>query len=203
MMKRALAVALLASFAGVHGARALDAAAKAPIEALDQALLTAMHEGKATPFAQRYAQLAPVVERTFDLDTILQTSIGPRWQTFTPAQQDAVKAEFLRFTVASYVANFSSYTNEAFDVLVDGRTIGSDQVVETKIASGATTNRIDYVMREQADGWRAVDVLLDGSISHVAVQRSDFRKLVESGPDPLIESLRKKVRDLSGGTGVP
>lgn len=203
MMKRAtlLATALLAA-AAPH-ARALDAAAKAPIEALDQALLVAMHAGKATPFSQRYETLEPVVERAFDLDTILQTSVGPRWQTFTPEQQQELKTEFLRFTVASYVANFSSFTNEMFDVLVDGRTIGSDQVVETKIISGATTNRIDYVMREQSEGWRAVDVLLDGAISRVAVQRSDFRKLVESGPEPLIESLRKKTAALSGGTGVP
>ena len=50
------------------------------------------------------------------------------------------------------------------------------------------------------DGWRAVDVLLDGSISRVAVQRSDFRKLLDPGDaSALIASLEKKVSDLSGG----
>ena len=29
-----------------------------------------------------------------------------------------------------------------------------------------------------ADAWKAVDVLLDGTISRVAVQRSDFRSLL-------------------------
>ncbi len=54
--------------------------------------------------------------------------------------------------------------------------------------------RIDYVMRGGAGGWRIVDVLLNGSISRVAVQRSDFRALLESGnPAALIDSLKRKV----------
>ena len=59
-------------------------------------------------------------------------------------------------------------------------------------ASGNATS-IDYVMRQGEDGWRAVDVLLDGSISRVAVQRSDFRALLSGGAaGPLIASLRKR-----------
>jgi phospholipid transport system substrate-binding protein len=60
--------------------------------------------------------------------------------------------------------------------------------------------RLDYVMRDDGGTWRAVDVLLNGSISRVAVQRSDFRKILSSGdPDALISSLRRKIADLSDG----
>ena len=45
-----------------------------------------------------------------------------------------------------------------------------------------------------------MDVLLDGSISRVAVQRSDFRKILANGDtDALIASLRRKIADLSDG----
>ena len=55
-------------------------------------------------------------------------------------------------------------------------------------------------MRQEADTWKAVDVLADGSISRVAVQRSDFRRLVtRGGAQALIESLNQKTADLSGG----
>jgi phospholipid transport system substrate-binding protein len=55
-------------------------------------------------------------------------------------------------------------------------------------------------MRRQGSGWKAVDVLADGSISRVAVQRSDFRRLVSrGGAQALIESLNQKTSDLSGG----
>ncbi len=178
--------------------------AAAPIASLDQALLQVMHDGKATPFGQRYATLAPVVTHTFDLESILETSVGPRWQTFTPAQQQDLSAEFIRFTVASYVSNFSSYGGERFDIDPDTRSVGADQIVSTRIVpTHGDSARIDYVMRQAAGQWRAVDVLLDGSISRVAVQRSDFRSLLEGGPAALVESLHKKVTDLSGGAAVP
>ena len=50
------------------------------------------------------------------------------------------------------------------------------------------------------DGWRAVDVLYNGTISNVVKQRSDFRgPLTEGGAAQLISSLKKKIADLSGG----
>jgi phospholipid transport system substrate-binding protein len=57
-------------------------------------------------------------------------------------------------------------------------------------------------MRQSPQGWRAVDVLLDGTISRVAVQRSDFRSLLNHGGAPaLAKSLQEKTADLSGGAG--
>jgi phospholipid transport system substrate-binding protein len=74
-------------------------------------------------------------------------------------------------------------------------------VASRLIPSGGDPIRMDYVVRSGAMGWRIVDVLLNGSISRVAVQRSDFRALLSSGgATPLINSLRQKVIDLSGGT---
>ena len=187
----------------VSAIAALSAPAE-PIEALDQGLLSAMRAGKATPFAQRYQMLAPLVENAFDLDAVLQTSVGPRWQSFTPEQQQELKAEFVRFTVASYVRNFASYNGEEFKIDPTLRDVGGERVVTTHIvSSGTDSNRIDYVMRQTDAGWRAVDVLLDGSISRVAVQRSDFRGQLEGGPDALVATLKKKVADLSGGASVP
>ena len=189
---------------GVARAAAVAEAA-APINALDQALIQAMQSGKSVPFTQRYNTLKPVIMQAFDLDAILQTSVGPRWASFTPAQQQALQAEFVRFTVCSYVSNFSDFGGERFETSPDQRSIGTEQVVATRlIPASGTPNKLDYVMRQGAAGWRAVDVLLDGSISRVAVQRSDFRSLLASGgPDALVASLHKKVVDLSGGAAVP
>ena len=94
------------------------------------------------------------------------------------------------------------HAGERLEVLPDSRSVGADQVVATQIVpSGGEPVRIDYVMRRGPSGWRAVDVLLNGSISQVAVQRSDFRSLVGAGDaGPLILSLQRKVAELSGGT---
>lgn len=180
-------------------ARAADPEAAAPIQALDQGLLAAMRAGRATPFAQRYQTLAPIVERAFDLPAILRTSVGLRWVSLPPAQQQQLLDVFRKFTVCSYVANFDSYGGETIQILPGSRTIGPDQVVETRIAGSGEPARIDYVMHRTSDGWRAIDVLLDGSISQVAVNRSDWRALLASGAGALIAQLQRKVADLSGG----
>jgi phospholipid transport system substrate-binding protein len=77
-------------------------------------------------------------------------------------------------------------------------------VASRLVPSGGDPVRLDYVVRPGPAGWQIVDVLLNGSISRVAVQRSDFRSLLASGSaTPLIDSLRQKVVDLSDGAMRP
>ena len=182
-------------------AQAADPAAAAPIDALNQALVAAMKAGKTVPFAQRFNTLAPVVERAFDLPGALAASVGPRYAALPPAEQTALLDAFRKFTVTSYVANFDDFDGERLELVPGQRSVGADLVVGTRIVprTGSPTS-IDYVMRQTQQGWRAVDVLLNGSISQNAVKRSDFRSLVTpTSAAKLIDSLRRKVAELSGG----
>ena len=200
MKRRTLiALSLVAPFARRAWAANLPAPAS-PIAALNDGLLAVMHAG-ATPFASRMQTLQPLVERAFNLPLILRNSIGPRWTSFTPQQQAQLLDAFTNFTVASWVANFDKYDGERFEILPDLRSIGSDQVVQTRIVlRNGDPTRLDYVMRNSGNAWKAVDILLNGSISRVAVQRSDFRsQLTSSDPTPLIGMLREKVASLAAG----
>jgi len=172
-----------------------------PLTQLNAGLEAAMRAGRTTPFVQRFDALAPVVDRAFDLATVLKVSVGMRWDSMDPAAQARLAQTFRRFTIASYVANFDKYEGERFQVLPGSRDQGADRIVHTEIvfADGRRV-RLDYVMRDDAGTWKVVDVLLDGSISRVAVQRSDFRKILAKGDaDALIDSLRQKIVDLSNG----
>jgi phospholipid transport system substrate-binding protein len=52
-------------------------------------------------------------------------------------------------------------------------------------------------MQRTGDSWKIVDVPLDGLISRVAVQRSDFRALMVSGGTAgLLDSLRRQTAGL-------
>jgi phospholipid transport system substrate-binding protein len=178
-----------------------DAAATAPVEQLDAALLTAMKAG-GTSFADRYRALAPVIERVFNLDTALAASVGLSWATLPEAEKAKVATAFRRYTVSSYVSNFNSYNGQSFRVLPAVRTVGNGTVVVQSrlLRADGSSVEMDYVMRQFPAGWQAVDVLTDGSISRVAVQRSDFRELLRSGGVPaLTAGLEHKVANLSGG----
>jgi phospholipid transport system substrate-binding protein len=204
VVRGAAAGSAVTGFGGPRS-RAQTSDPRQPVDELYAALRAAMREGHATPFKQRFDRLAPVIDRTFDLDAILQTSVGLRWPALDEASRQTLVEVFRAFTVASYTANFDTDNGEKLEVRPQTRAAESEVVVETSLvpAQGDPV-RIDYVMRQEQGspvGWRIVDVLLDGSISRVAVQRSDFRSLLASGsPVPLIDSLKRKVAELSGGT---
>lgn len=193
--------AIALALAGPRGAQAATEPLDEPLRALYAALEAAMRAGTTTPFPQRFDALAPVVDQVFDLETVLKVSVGLRWDAMNPDAQARLLAAFRRFTIATYVANFDRYNGERFQILPGARDSGVDRIVGTEIVSGGDHLRLDYVMRGGDGNWRAVDVLLEGSISRVAVQRSDFRKILASGDaDALIASLRHKIADLSDGS---
>jgi len=202
--RRWLMVALAACGAALAAPRAgADAAAVAPVRTLCDALINVMKAGQATPFQQRFTMLGPVVDQVFDLPAILQVSVGPGWVSMAPDQRAALEASFRRYTLANYVSNFNNFSGQRFEVQPETKSLpNGEQLVETKIISpSGETHELDYVMRNVGGVWRVEDVLADGSISRVAVQRSDFRRLVErGGAQALIESLNQKTTDLSGGT---
>jgi phospholipid transport system substrate-binding protein len=175
------------------------------IEHFNGALLAAMKSGMRTDFSRRFQALAPEIDRAFDLAVVLSVSVGPSWANFSPNQQTRLLEAFRRYMVASYVANFDSYTGQNFTVSTKTRSLGVDRVVvESRIAqaSGDETE-LDYVMKQTPSGWKVVDVLAAGSISRVAVQRSDFRRILSNGGGgALLASLQRKTSDLSGGALV-
>jgi phospholipid transport system substrate-binding protein len=180
-----------------------DPTAVAPIQTLCDALIAVMKAGHSAPFQQRFNTLAPVVDQVFDLPAVLQVSVGPAWTSLTPDQQTTLEVAFRRYTLANYVSNFDNFAGQHFVVEPDTKSLPSgEQLAQTKIVSASgESHDLDYVMRNVGGSWKAVDVLADGSISRVAVQRSDFRRLVaRGGAQALIESLNQKTNDLSGGT---
>jgi phospholipid transport system substrate-binding protein len=186
---------------GAHAAT--DPAVTAPIQGLCDTLLTVMKSGSATPFSQRFDMLAPAVDRALNLGTILQVSVGSMWSTLSADQHSSLLDAFRRYTINSYLSSFNSYDGQRFVIDPNLRTVGADQVVQTKIVpKSGDAHSLDYVMRQAGTDWKAVDVLAEGSISRVATQRSDFRSLVmRGGSDALLATLQKKAADLASKSG--
>jgi phospholipid transport system substrate-binding protein len=172
------------------------------IKHLNKALLAAMRSGEQTDFNHRFQALAPEIDQAFDLSAVLSVSVGLRWASLSPDQQSRLLEAFRSYTVASYVANFDRYAGQAFTVSPDTRSLGTDRVVvQSRIAplSGDATE-LDYVMKQTPSGWKVIDVLAAGSISRVAMQRSDFQRILSNGGgNALLASLQRKTSDLSGG----
>jgi phospholipid transport system substrate-binding protein len=199
--RRVLLAASCAAAVFPRLAQAQAASPTAPIVALNTALIAVMKAGDSTPFVQRYQMLAPAIDKGFDLPRIIAVSVGSYWSSLPAAQQQKLQEVFRSFIIANYVANFHSYNGEVAAVAAATRAVGAEQVVTSTITKpSGDTVRIDYVMGQTGGGWQVQDILLDGTISRVAVQRSDFSSLLSQGDaTQLIASLEQKVSTLSGG----
>jgi phospholipid transport system substrate-binding protein len=145
-----------------------------------------------------------VVTGSFDLAVITQNSVGFLWATLPAAQQQRLAALFERFTVASYVSQFNAYGGQSFNLLPAEKDLGAKKIIETQLvpSDGSAPTELDYVVTDGAQGWRITDILLNGTISQVAIHASDFSSLVTSGDaSQLITALQSKIAALSGGGG--
>jgi len=202
---RALLVAAAAAITAAtmqHEAQAAKPAdPAAQVQTLNAALIASMKAGKSEAFATRMAQLQPALDQVLDLPAILQASVGLSWSTLTPQQQSALLDTFRRYTEANYAANFDSYDNQTFQVSPNYRVLSPDRVIvsTTLVNPNGNQHRIDYVMHRTADGaWKATDVLADGTISRVAVQRSDFSAVLSRGG---IAGLQSRLAGVTASLG--
>ncbi len=175
----------------------------APVTALDSALIATMKAGSAgKDYTARYNALDPVVMQSFNMAQVEQDSVGFLWSTLPAAQQQQLAGLFEQFTVASYVSQFAAYGGQTLQLLPNEKSLGDKKIVETQLvpADGGTPTELDYVVSDEGKGWQITDVLLNGTISQVAIHASDFASLVSSGDaSQLIAALKSKIATLSGG----
>jgi phospholipid transport system substrate-binding protein len=165
-----------------------------PVRSFYSVLLGTMRDGRTLGESGRYARLAPVVERTFDIPTMTRLAIGPAWATLSPAQQQQLQGAFGHYVAATYADRFDSFSGEQLQV-VGQRPYDADVMVQTNIVkSNGDSTRLDYLMRQDQGRWQIADVYLDGTISQLAVHRSEFHSILQrEGVDGLVMALNRKV----------
>lgn len=196
---RAPALALAASLFLVPMAHAVASSPSAPVDLLDNALISLMKSASANAsFQSRYQKIAPVIEQSYNLPLVTQNSVGFLWSTLPADQQKELTDLFTQFTISSYVSQFDGYGGQKLAVLPDEKDLGEKKIVMTQLTSSdGSAVQIDYVMGKVGDDWKINDVLLNGTISQVAVHASDFASLVKSGDaSKLISALRAKIKTL-------
>jgi phospholipid transport system substrate-binding protein len=196
-----ISLSTMSAWAEAAQAASADAA---PVASLNNALTATMKAGAANEsFAQREAALTPVVDQSFDLAVITQNSVGFLWNTLPATQQQQLSALMEQFTVASYVSQFNNFNGEQIKLLPAEKALGAKRIVQTQIvpADGSAPTEIDYVVGQAGTGWQISDVLLNGTISQVAIHSSDFSSLVSAGDaSQLIAALKSKIAALANGS---
>ena len=178
---------------------ALAAEAQDSVHSFYQTLLGAMKEGRTLGQSGRFERIDPVVRRLFDIPSMTRVAVGGTWNTLSAAQQEQVTVAFASYISASYAERFDSYSGQQLEV-TGQQPSGSGIMVRTRITktSGEPVG-IDYLLRQNDGVWQIADVYLDGAISQLATQRSEFGAILRrDGFDGLLATLSRKVNLLTG-----
>ncbi len=187
---------------GSTAARAETETPSAVVERFHTALLQAMKNADELGYRGRYDELAPVLETTFDLDFMAEKSVGRHWKKLDPASQRRWLDTFVRLTTANYAGRFKAFTGERFDTLGEEPAAHDTRVVRTVLVLPAEDDvQLNYRLHQTGAGWRIVDVYLNGTVSELALRRSEYSAVLKrEGFETLVAHLDQKVEDLSKGT---
>lgn len=194
-MTASLCLGLLLAGGSLTGARAaLSPVPETSVQSFYATLLTTMKSGPSLGESGRYAQLAPIVQQLFNVPFMAQLAVGPSWASLNPAQQQQIITAFGHYIAATYANRFDSYSGERLQVLGE-RPLSYGTIVHTRIVqSDGQPVTINYLMRRNGGTWQITDIYLDGTISQLAVQRSEFDSILQNqGVNGLIDALNRKV----------
>ncbi len=191
---------VFAIFVLAESTAALAVDPQANVRGFYDTILNTMKNGQILGQSGRYARLAPVVQQVFDVPFMTRLAVGPSWAGLPPAQQEQLTEAFRHYIAATYADRFDSYSGEQLQVTGE-QPYNADVIVKTKIvkANGEETT-LNYLMRQNQGSWQIADVYLDGTISQLAVQHSEFASILQrEGVDGLVMVLNRKVDLLSRG----
>jgi phospholipid transport system substrate-binding protein len=173
------------------------------VDTLDAALLDVLKRGQALGYQGRFDRLKPVMQQSFDLAFMAEKSIGSHWKSLGDTDRAGWVALFGDFTVANYAANFDRFTGQRFEVVGEEPAASGTRLVRTRVVTpGADSVELAYRLRDSGGRWAIADVYLKGTVSELALRRSDYASVLgRDGFEGLLATIREKIADLAAGRG--
>jgi phospholipid transport system substrate-binding protein len=171
------------------------------IERLNATLLETLKDAEKLGFDGRLAKLTPAVEAAFDVEFMAEKSIGKHWKSLSDADKARWVALFKEFTAANYAGNLKKYSGQRFEVSGEEPSQNDTTVVRSMIIDpGSENTEMNYRMHQTPAGPKVVDVYLKGTVSELALRRSDFTSVLErDGFEGLVTTIGGKIGDLAVG----
>jgi phospholipid transport system substrate-binding protein len=169
------------------------------VDRLHERLLATMKQADTLGMSGRYTQLQPVLEQSFDFERMIAAAAGSHWATASDEERQRLLEAFTNLSVTTYAARFNGFAGESFEITGERSGPRETVLVDTLInrSEGQPAVPITYVMSQRQGEWRIVDVLLDRSISELAVRRSEYNQLLRTGgTEKLAETLDEKAAEL-------
>ena len=148
-------------------------------------------------------QIEDEVLHIFDFKEFSSRTVGPRWSTFSPAQQQQFSDAFAELLLNTYLSKIDGYNGE--QVVYTGE-VSSPKGDRTEVRTVITMKDskkvpVAYRMLPKDGTWFVYDVLIE-NISLVKNYRTQFQDILNSGsPDQLIARVKAKAQEVRQGNG--
>jgi phospholipid transport system substrate-binding protein len=193
------AASLLYAQAPAAPAAAASQSALGPSDVVKTAAEGMLHDLDANraEYKKDPAKVAALVDKyllpNFDVQTSAIAVLGLHWKKATPEQRKRFVDAFYHSLLANYGAALSEFTSDKLKIYPTNVDPGTDRAtVRTEVKrDNGDRIAVNYSMRKTPQGWKAVDVNIDG-ISYVKSYHDDFdAQIDQQGLDAVITRLEK------------
>lgn len=183
---------------------ALAGPPSAVVESFHQSLLDVMKTAAATKVQGRYEKLESPMGSTFNLPAMIQIASGSKWRDASDEEKAKLIGAFTRVSVGTYAQRFDGFSGERFETVSEQDGPGGSKLVQTRIVRpNKDPVPITYVLRKFGEDWRVVDVIVSNGISELAVRRSEYNAILNSGgPGELVSKLNQKADAILAGAAA-
>lgn len=168
------------------------------VEGLHAVMLDTMKQSEQLGYDGRLTRLQPAITTRYDFAFIAEKSVGLTWKDLTAAEREKLVDAITRLAGSNYAARMAEFSGEHFETVGTESASQNTILVRTRVVDtkgGAIP--LDYRLRAAADGSPLiVDVFYDGTVSELAMRRSEYSALLKKGGiDALLAALEKKIAD--------
>jgi phospholipid transport system substrate-binding protein len=172
------------------------------VDTLHENLISVMRDAKTLGYDGRFEHLEPVIRALFDIPFMAEKSVGRYWKKVDEEDRGRLFTTFGRFTVANYAGRFTDYSGQSFETFQEEASMHGTVMVYSRLDTGdGEFVQLNYRLRPDGNnGWRIIDVLLNGTVSELALRRSEYSSLIQrEGFAALMSALDERIADLAGG----
>ena len=159
-------------------------------------LIAVMKMAATTSIEERFKLLDVSVQRTFNMPVMIRIAAASIWHKAGDAEKIAAIRAFTRMSVSTYASRFDGYSGQRFETISERPGPKNTVAVRTQLhRPGDEPVNLIYVFKRYAGTWKAIDVIVAGGISELALRHSEYRAILKKSGLPALARLLHRKSD--------
>ena len=98
--------------------------------------------------------------------------------------------------IANYAGRFDGYSGQSFETVGEEPSAQETVLVRTRLVQPeGEVVQLNYRLREANGSWKIIDVYLNGTVSELALRRSEYASLIKrEGWNAVIAALDQRIQ---------